>query len=151
MNDGLLIDTNLLLLMIIGGIDEGRYIKKSKRLNTYCRDDYYNLWKLVEDYKEIWITPYIAAEVSNLIDISGEAGERIFALAGEIFKTFKQVKVTISDDCQQDFFNQFGLTDSSIINLSKKVHVITNDQRMLTPLYATSPDNIIAFIPSNKQ
>lgn len=150
MKNGLLIDTNLLLLMIIGGIDGGKYIKKSKRLSTYCLDDYYNLWKLVEGYKEVWITPYIAAEVSNLIDIGGEAGARIFALAGELFNHFKQIDVTISDDCRKVFFDQFGLTDTSIIDLSKIVHVITNDQKMLAPLYTISPNNIIQFISSKK-
>ena len=82
MKTGVLIDTNLLLVMIMGGVDEGRYISKSKRLGDFCIDDYHMLWELVKGYREIWITPYIAAEVSNLIDLDGYAGAKAFEIAG---------------------------------------------------------------------
>ena len=55
MKTGVLIDTNLLLVMIMGGVDEGRYISKSKRLGDFCIDDYHMLWELVKGYREIWI------------------------------------------------------------------------------------------------
>ncbi|WP_249605169.1 hypothetical protein [Chromobacterium sp. IRSSSOUMB001] len=147
MKDGLLIDTNLLLVMIIGSVDEGRYINKSKRLGEFCVEDYYALWKIVENYKEIWITPYIAAEVSNLIDLNGYAGVKAFELARELFGHFKQAKTLISDDCKDDLFISFGLTDNSIINLSKEFDILTNDQRMLIPLYTVSPERIVPYIP----
>lgn len=146
MKDGLLIDTNLLLVMVIGGVDEGRYIEKSKRLSGFCIEDYINLWRLVAEYKAVWITPYIAAEVSNLIDLDGDVGARIFDLAREVFNQFKQIDSSISDDSKGSFFIEFGLTDNSIINLSKTIDIVTNDQRMLTPLYTVSPDRIIPFI-----
>lgn len=147
MKDGLLIDTNLLLVMIIGGIDEGRHIEKSKRLQGFCIEDYYALWKLTEEYNRVWITPYIATEVSNLIDLDGEVGTRVFELAREIFSQFQQVDTTITEDCKGSFFIKFGLTDNSIINLSKNIDVITNDQRMAIPLYTASPHRIIPFVP----
>lgn len=147
MKDGLLIDTNLLLVMIIGGIDEGRYIEKSKRLGAFCVEDYDLLWKIVRDYTEVLITPYIATEVSNLIDLDGDARSKAFAVAREIFSFFTQAETLITNDCTGDFFLQFGLTDNSIITLSKDVNILTNDQRMLTPLYAKSPERIIPYIP----
>ena len=104
MKSRLLIDTNLLLVMIIGGVDEGRYIQKSKRLNDFCIEDYHRLWSLAKEYKEIWITPYIATEVSNLIDLKSQARLRAFELAREIFSFFKQVDSSINEDCQGDFF-----------------------------------------------
>ena len=145
MESGLLIDTNLLLVMIIGGVEEGRYIEKSKRLGRFCVEDYYRLWDLVKDYKEVWITPYIAAEVSNLIDLDGYAGIKAFELAREIFSTFRQTRTLISDDCKGEFFLRFGLTDNSIINLSKDLDILTSDSRMLTPLYETNHDRVVTF------
>ena len=47
MKTGVLIDTNLLLVMIMGGVDEGRYISKSKRVGDFCIDDYHMLWSLL--------------------------------------------------------------------------------------------------------
>lgn len=146
MKNGLLIDTNLLLVMIIGGIDEGRYIEQSKRLNAFCIEDYYILWEIVKQYKEVWITPYIATEVSNLIDLNGHAGVRAFELAREIFGYFKQAETLISDDCKGGFFTRFGITDSSIISLSKDFYILTNDTRMFAPLYDVSPERIVPYM-----
>ena len=151
MSDRLLIDTNLLLLMIIGGVDNGRYIEKSKRLGSFCIEDYHRLWKIVAEYKEVYITPYIAAEVSNLIDLDAYAHEKAFKIAREIFGIFSQAQTLISKDCEHEFFINFGLTDSSIINLSKDFDILTNDQRMLTPLYATNPNGVIPYIPFKNQ
>lgn len=150
MKDGLLIDTNLLLVMIIGGIDEGRYIEKSKRLGDFCVEDYYLLWEFVKNYKDVWITPYIATEISNLIDLDDQARVRAFELAREMFGIFKQVETSISKDCQDNLFLEFGLTDNSIINLSKNFDVLTNDLRMAIPLYTVSPERIIPYIPYKK-
>ncbi len=144
MKDGLIIDTNLLLVMIIGGIDEGRYIEKSKRLGAFCIEDYKKLWEITKDYKEVLITPYIAAEVSNLIDLDDQARMRVFELAREIFSFFKQAESLIFDDCKGDFFLKFGLTDNSIIRLSKDYDVLTNDHRMA---YTVSHERIIPYIP----
>lgn len=133
--------------MIIGGVDGGRYIEKSKRLGHFCIDDYDQLWKFVEKYKEVWITPYIAAEVSNLIDLDSYASGKAFEIAREIFSIFNQAKTVISEDCKSDFFINFGLTDSSIINLSKDFDILTNDQRMLIPLYTANPHGVIRYTP----
>jgi hypothetical protein len=151
MSDRLLIDTNLLLVMVIGGVDDGRYIEKSKRLGQFCIEDYHRLWEFVAEYKEVWITPYIAAEVSNLIDLDSYAGGKAFEIARGIFSIFKQAHTLISEDSKNDFFINFGLTDSSIINLSKDFDILTNDHRMLTPLYAANPDRIIPYVPFKTQ
>lgn len=147
MKKGLLIDTNLLLVMIVGGLEEGRYIEKSKRLGDFCVEDYHQLWLLVEAYSDVWITPYIAAEVSNLINLHGQARVRVFELARKIFSLFKQVETWISEDCEGDLFLKFGLTDNSIIRLSESLDIITSDHRMASPLFATNPERVIPYVP----
>ncbi len=147
MENGLLIDTNLLLVMVIGGVEEGRHIKKSKRLQNFCIEDYHQLWEVVKGYREVLITPYIAAEVSNLIDLDNHAGIIAFELAREIFSLFKQAETLIADDCKGEFFLKFGLTDNSIITLSKDYDILTNDHRMAIPLFTASPGRIIPYVP----
>lgn len=147
MGDRLLIDTNLLLVMIIGSIDNGRYIEKSKRLGKFCVKDYEILWKFAGSYNEIWLTPYIAAEVSNLIDLDDYARVKAFGIAREIFARFKQVDVSIVEDCRNDLFVKFGLTDNSIINLCKDIDILTSDGRMLHSLYNASPHRIVPYTP----
>ena len=131
---GLLIDANLLVLMIIGRVSDGHFIERSGRLDAYCIEDYDNLWKFVADYGEVWITPYIAAEVSNLIDLKGHARDEAFEIARLIFKEFKQVDTSLAKDCADRSFIEFGLTDASVIALSKDIDILTNDRRMFNML-----------------
>ncbi|QEL64772.1 hypothetical protein OTERR_12960 [Oryzomicrobium terrae] len=133
--------------MIIGAVEEGKYIAKSKRLGSYSLKDYDKLWKIFDLYDEVWITPYIAAEVSNLIDLHGEAGVKAYGIAKEVFSMLKQVDSSIAKDCENDFYIDFGLTDGSIIQLSEKFDVLTNDKRMLGPLYKVGGENVIPYLP----
>jgi hypothetical protein len=133
--------------MIIGAVDNGRYIERSKRLGKFCVRDYEILWELAGGYKEILLTPYIATEVSNLIDLDEYARVRAFEFAREIFANFKQANVSILEDSRDDLFLEFGLTDSSIINLSRDIDILTNDYRMLHSLYKVSPDRIMPYTP----
>lgn len=151
MHDRLLIDTNLLLLMVIGSVDEGRHIKTSKRLDAFCLEDHRILWDFVGNYKEVLITPYIATEVSNLIDLDKDAGLKAFEILRRIFKEFTQPETSIVEDSDIPFFNKFGLTDSSIINLSKKVSIITNDHRLVPLLWGNGQCEIIPYFPVNSK
>ena len=85
MAKNLIIDTNLLLLLVIGAVEGGRHIKNSKRLGAFDLDDYNTVLKIMATYDEIFITPYIATEVSNLIDLNGNPGVLAYKIARELF------------------------------------------------------------------
>lgn len=142
----LIVDTNLLLLLVIGAIEEGRHIKNSKRLNVYGINDYDNVLSLMAQYDEIYITPYIAAEVSNLIDLTGHARELAFKFAQNLFQSkFKNIEVDVVEDCKLQHFPLFGITDSSLINLAPNYYILTNDDRLLPPLFESSMHTIIPY------
>ncbi len=144
---GLIIDTNLLLLLVIGAVEEGRHIGTSKRLNAFNIEDYDNVLEFMKGYSSVYITPYIAAEVSNLIDLDGRAGVKAYLVARELFDFFSQIDVSISDDCASDYYLRFGIADSSIIRLASDYDIFTYDNRMLTALYEVSPDAIFPYYP----
>ena len=63
----LLLDTNLLLLLFIGGKDT-LLIPKSKNLSEYTEDDYDLLAEIVNSsFDRLVTTPHIMTEVSNLL------------------------------------------------------------------------------------
>lgn len=142
----LIIDANLLVLLIIGSVEGGRHIKNSKRLKAFTRSDYENVVKIMANYDDVYVTPYLAAEVSNLIDLKGYARELAFAVAQQLFgDIFKQIDVELVRDCRSEFFSSFGLADSSLINLAPDYAILTNDHRLLEPLFAASETNIIPY------
>ena len=144
-NHKLIIDTNLLLLLIIGSLDDGVHIRKSKRLNSYTLDDYDFLVSFINKYK-IYITPYLATEISNLIDFYGELKERAMLLARELFKQFEEIDTTIIKDSASKEFIYFGLADASLVRLVKDYRVLTNDMRLYSVLCSSSATNAYPFI-----
>lgn len=143
--DKLIIDTNLLLLLIIGSIDDGMHIDKSGRLNNYDMGDYDNILKIIKNTKEIYITPYIATEVSNLIDLKGNLKEKAFEICREIFNNFKQVKIDIHSDINENSFIYFGLADASLVKLAPNYNILTADNRLLVELYKSCSENILPY------
>ncbi len=142
----LIIDTNLLLLLVIGSIDNGKQIRNSSRLNAFQEKDYQILKEIISDYNEILITPYIATEVSNLIDLNGWARNQTFEFLKLFFSsTLNFINFNIKLDTQGQTFNTYGLTDNSLINLVKDHCILTNDDRLCSALYAVNPSNVIQF------
>lgn len=147
MSRRLIIDTNLLLLLVIGAVEEGRHIKNSKRLGAFSISDYDNVVKIMSEYDEVHITPYIATEVSNLIDLNGNARSLAFMIAQDLFcNIFKRIDVTLDTDCGSEFFLNFGITDSSLIKLAPYYFILTHDYRLLPPLFKSSENTIIPYV-----
>jgi len=147
----LIIDANLLVLLIIGSVEGGRHIKNSKRLKAFTRSDYENVVKIMANFDDVSITPYLAAEVSNLIDLKGHARELAFAVAQQLFgNIFKQIDVELARDCHSDFFANFGIADSSLIHLAPDYAILTNDHRLLVPLFAACETNIVPYVRHNE-
>lgn len=141
----LIIDTNLLLLLVIGAVEEGRHIGNSKRLKAFSIKDYDNIIRIIKPYDKICITPYIATEVSNLIDLDGHARILAYQVARNLFSFFEKIAVDIDQDCESDLFLEFGITDHSLIRLAPDYFILTSDYRMLDCLFKSSQDTIIPY------
>lgn len=146
MNGGrLIIDTNLLLLLVIGAVEGGRHIQNSNRLNGFDLEDYDVVLEVLKRHEAVFITPYIAAEVSNLIDLKGRASRLAYEIARALFAQFNQIESDIIEDSESEDFLNFGITDSSLIRLAPKYTILTNDDRLLGPLFKAGPSNIIPY------
>lgn len=62
---GLLIDTNLLLLLCIGILDR-RYIHRFERTSAYTPADFGALVQILHYFRRVIVTPHILTEISNL-------------------------------------------------------------------------------------
>lgn len=142
---GLIIDTNLLLLLVIGALESGRYISLSKRLNGYTVDDYDVVVKLIGDYDQVYITPYIAAEVSNLIDLHEPAKTQVFEIAQELFCLFEEIPTKISENVIGEAFLEYGLADASLIKLVTDYCVLTADEKLSMYLYKINSNNTLPY------
>jgi hypothetical protein len=128
----LLIDTNLLLVLVVGSYDRN-HIERFKRTRAYTADDYDLLTQFVGGFGELVVTPNVLTEVSNL------AGQLAEPLRGRVLSSLALLAVQVSeryfpssDVVREPDFLRFGLTDVSIVFTARdKVAVLTDD----LPLY----------------
>ncbi len=131
---GALIDSNLLLLYVVGKYSPEK-IAKFKRTSVYTVDDYLFLEKVVRFFKMVVTTPNILTEVSNL---AGQLPERI---KKEYFDEFRKEIVVLNEEyiesrvvCNIEQFPKLGLTDVGIIETARGNYLVLTDD---FPLYNT--------------
>lgn len=142
----LFIDTNLLLLFLIGSVNNGELINYSKRLQDYTKKDFFLLQKIMRPYKKFCISPYIATEISNLLDINiREHKESVVQFIRIIIPLFNQINSKVLDDINSGFFYEFGITDAFLCEMIKTHDVLTNDKRLKPILYSINYKNVVDF------
>jgi hypothetical protein len=128
--NGVLIDTNLLLLLIIGSFDPA-LIKKNKITANRGFDeaDFNRLLGIIGRFQRLVTTPHILTEVSNHSD----------KVKGEDHKKFVQQFISLIDKLDErwesskalsknDAFVRFGLADTAISRLAEEnFFVVTVD------------------------
>ncbi|QWR78006.1 hypothetical protein [Candidatus Magnetomonas plexicatena] len=128
---GVLLDTNLLLLYLVGYYDPN-YIKKFKRTFKYSIEDFYFLKDYIERFDKIIITPQVLAEIWNFAE-KIEVGR----FGGFLISSIPQIAYMSENYIEKDriiseqSFHYIGVTDTSVILTAKalKCLVLTDDFR----------------------
>ncbi len=130
---GIVVDTNLLLLLLVGDYDI-ELIAQFKRTNKYSAEDYVHLKKLLSYFKKIITTPYILTEVSNLSGSIGndELKEKYYKFFDSMIGNLSESYFNSKDLSINPKFFKFGLTDCSLEELAADALVLTDD----FPLYS---------------
>jgi hypothetical protein len=126
---GIIIDTNLLLLLIVGQYDKN-FIPQHRRLEKYEIIDFEWLINFIKHFKKIIITPHILTELSNLSftmsepKLSDYIKRFVF-----ILKSFTEENLSLSNILSLDLLPELGVTDSAFIDIAKNKNylVITDD------------------------
>lgn len=112
---GLLVDTNLLLLYLVGEV-EPRLVPAFKRTREYTVDEFLLVKAIVESFSVVITTPNILTEVSNLAGhLEGKWQPRFFAILAERVKTLQEEYVPARQAVGAAIFQKLGLTDSAIL------------------------------------
>lgn len=148
---GLIIDTNILILFFIG-IYNPSYIKDCKRTCEYAEEDFETLKEFLNCFKglKIYITPHITSEISNLSITSGFNSSKLNGYVSgvvELMKDINENHIEVSSLLQLNvtLIKEFGFTDLGIIELSKKynIPILTDDGRLYG--YASTQTEVINF------
>lgn len=125
-----LVDTNLLLLYMIGSFQRLR-IESFKRTNMFSVEDFDTLVAILAEFKVLVTTPHLLTEVNSLANALPEYLKSSwcehFAMQTERFHEVLDPAVSIM---KQATFNPFGLADAAIHCASVDTLVLTEDFRL---------------------
>ncbi|PSK99823.1 hypothetical protein [Cecembia rubra] len=126
-----LIDTNALILLIVGIVDI-RQIKTHKRLSIYDEEDVNNLLLVVEDLNQLIVLPNVWTEVDNLLNsFTGNLKSQYILRVTELIKESTEKYIETIEATKQYTFFDLGITDSLLLYYADNCEIlITSDSRL---------------------
>lgn len=129
----LVLDTNLLLLLLVGGCDK-KLLKNYTSTRKYSDNDYDLLIQILRRFdSSIVITPHILTEISNLSrrDIKEPQLSYYFKTVIDKLKNCKEEHFPLENltGVKINILSRFGFTDISIIEVAQKIEavILTDD------------------------
>jgi hypothetical protein len=137
------LDANLLVLLVVG-LTERNYISVHKRLKAYSVADFELLSALISASAGVAVTPNSLSEASNLLRQISEPAKRQIAIKfRELIKRTDEIYVTSADASSRTEFLRIGLSDSALLEVSKKnIVVLSVDLDLCTAALAAGYEAI---------
>lgn len=125
---GVLLDTNVLLLLLVGRTDPD-LINRCGRVRGYSADDYETLCELLRSARSLAVTPHILAETWNLGEnaLNGKHRDGFRDAFLEYVKVSREAWVNAAMLVAQRYFYSLGITDSAIVRIKRRRPVVVTD------------------------
>ena len=122
----IVIDTNLLVLLVVGAVDR-RLVGKHRRVRRFRPEDYDLLLEwLPETPQPVVVTPNTLTEVSNLLE--DRQDRRFLRQLKELIEGSEEVVVASSAASSNRAYEQLGLSDAVLLEIaSAESPLITTD------------------------
>ena len=125
---GLLIDTNLLVLFVVGAVNPAR-IELFKRTREYNKADFQLLLRVMERIKPWYTLAHVMAEVSNLTDLTGRELTQSRQVLKETLAVLREPAIASVHAVEKAPYERLGLVDAAIATLARenRCAVLTDD------------------------
>jgi hypothetical protein len=112
------IDSNLLVLLVVGSASRS-YISQHKRLKgVYSAEDFDLLNLMIAEFSDIVLLPHVLAETSNLAgQIGSPARAKVRGALRKLIESCAELPVQSVHGARRAEFHHLGLTDSVILHL----------------------------------
>jgi hypothetical protein len=124
---GVLVDTNLLVLLMVGVVNRLR-ILQFKRTQDFTIEDFDLLEHLVKWFGRLIATPHVLSQVSDLADLPGKELREIRQLFKSVVERIEEFYNPSRVLVAHPIFERHGLTDAAIASVcSNGILVLTAD------------------------
>ena len=143
---GYFIDSNLLVLLIVGDVGP-ELIRKHRRLQMFTPEDYYKLSTLLDTVQSAFVTPNTLTEASNLLAQHREPERSIlFSRLRYLIRQSQEVVVASADAAANTAFARLGLTDAALLQaVSASTPVLTVDLNLCVAAWSKDPEAAVNF------
>jgi hypothetical protein len=146
MPDAYVVDSNLLVLLVVGTVDR-ELIDDHRRLQRFTRSDYDTLVDLLDEADRIVLTPDTLTETSNLLGFhKGTEREDLFDCLELIIEEMSELIIPSKVAIRHAPFVDVGLTDAVLLNLiSAAWPLVTVDLELFRLARRADPESAINF------
>ena len=141
-----IVDSNLLVLYVIGNVDRN-LIGRHRRVKHFGVQDFDRLSVLLEQAEAVFVTPNTLTEASNLLNLGRDRErERVFKGLRELIEGSIEVVVPSVDGARRSEFDRLGLTDSVLLeSISAERPLLTADVELVRAAWSVKPFSAINF------
>lgn len=126
-NRGIVLDTNLLILYIVGRFQKD-LIGNFKRVAKYTPEDYELLFNFLALFKKKITSPHILTETTNILEgLNKKMNHQLFNFLRKLIYELKEFTIDSQIVVRTDCFLKFGLTDATISIIGTKKYLILTD------------------------
>ena len=137
---GVLVDSNLLVLLLVGSVNKRRIVD-FKRTQNFAIEDFDLLSRLINWFRKLITTPHVLSQVSDLTDLRGKDLGTIRRLFGTLVEQMEEPYDTSKALVRDDLFARLGLTDVAIATVcSRGTLVLTSDLNLQLALQQRGAD-----------
>lgn len=142
---GIVIDTNILLLLVVGSIDRN-FVSEYKRTATFTPDDFDLLETIVSFFRCIITTPHVLTEVSNLTEgIKGVRRDEMLDRFISWMSKWQEEYTPTAGLAQAPIFRRLGVADSAVAALGERDWLVLTDDLSLYLHLANAGHDVINF------
>lgn len=140
-NNGILVDTNLLLLLVVGSYQPER-ILTFKRTLQYTLDDYALILRVLERFDRRIVTPNILTEVDNLArQLPAAEHDAISQVIFQIVSASFEIHWASAQVTQNDIYPKIGLADCVTMAVARDdILIVTDDFELSNRITAIGCD-----------
>jgi rRNA-processing protein FCF1 len=129
---GVLVDTNILLLLFVGSFDRLLVTKFKRTRDRFTIKDFDFLSKFLAQFERMVTTPNILSEVNGLSNQIGEPVKtRFYSDFAKKIPLLHEEYVASKQAAQVEAFSKLGLTDSGILHLVRGNYLVLTDDLTL--------------------
>lgn len=133
------LDTNLLVLLVVGSVDRGQ-VERHRRTKRFTVEDYDRLVRHLEGLEQVFVTPNTLTEASNLLERRGDP--RFLRQLRRLIELSREIVVVSAEAAAAPAFERLGLTDAALLQaISNQRPLLTVDLDLYAAALAKGPNH----------